>query len=212
MQSELKTKMVQRISVLAAICAAMIGVHLIDIPLLGALKSFGIHPREIGSAYTIITAPFLHSNFGHLFGNLSAFVVLAALCLLNGVRYFMKASALIIGIGGALVWLFARGSVHIGASGWIFGLWSLAMAQAWYDRSYRNALIAIGVAFVYGGMIYGVLPTQSGISFESHLFGAIAGVVAAYTLSRKPPQQVVLTPQTGELKFWPDEQREQTRR
>ncbi|MFM2410558.1 MAG: hypothetical protein RL481_1386, partial [Pseudomonadota bacterium] len=73
-------------------------------------------------------------------------------------------------------------------------------------------LIAIGVAFVYGGMIYGVLPTQSGISFESHLFGAIAGVVAAYTLTRKPPQQVVLTPRTGELKFWPDEQREQTRR
>jgi membrane associated rhomboid family serine protease len=209
MQSELKTKMVQRISVLAAICAAMVGVHLIDIPLLGALKSFGIHPREIGSAYTIITAPFLHSNFGHLFGNLSAFIVLAALCLLNGVRYFLKASALIIGIGGALVWLFARGSVHIGASGWIFGLWSLAIVQAWFDRSYRNIVIALGVLLVYGGMVFGMLPQGGNISFESHLFGAIAGGVAAWAMARRPiPVQIdVPATKVSELRFWPEDQR-----
>jgi membrane associated rhomboid family serine protease len=202
----------QRFTVLALICATMIGVHLIDIPLLGSLKSLGIQPREMGTAYTIVTAPFLHADFGHLFGNLSAFIVLGALCLLNGVRYFAKASAIIIGVGGALVWLFGRGSIHIGASGWIFGLWSLAIAQAWYDRSYRNAVIAIGVVLVYGGMIYGVLPTQEHISFEGHFFGALAGVIAAAMLSRKAPEVVTIAPRKGELQFWPDEQKEAKRR
>jgi membrane associated rhomboid family serine protease len=212
MEQRMKAKFKQRVTVLGAICAAMIGVHLIDIPLLGSLKSFGIQPREIGTAWTIATAPFLHADFGHLFGNLSAFIVLAALCLLNGVRYFAKASLIIIGLGGALVWLFGRGSVHIGASGWIFGLWSLAIAQAWYDRSYRNAVIALGVVFVYGGMIYGVLPRQDHVSFEGHFFGALSGIVAAAMLARKQPEQVVLAPRTAELKFWPDEQRDPTRR
>lgn len=181
----------------------MIGVHLVNFMLGGALNSFGIHPRQIGSAYTIVTAPFLHRDFGHLGNNLVAFAVLAGLCLFNnGTRYFFKASALIIVLGGALVWLLGRGNTHIGASGWIFGLWSLAMAQAWYDRSARNFAIAAGVAIFYGSMILGVLPGQTGISFESHLFGAIAGVIAASVLARKPEVVVMPPVREGELKFW----------
>jgi membrane associated rhomboid family serine protease len=202
----------QRASVVALICAAMIFVHMIDIALGGYLKSFGIQPREIDSAYTIALAPWLHGDFSHLFGNLAAFIVLAGLCLINGIRYFAKASVLIIGLGGALVWLFGRGNVHIGASGWIFGLWSLSLALAWFDRSYRNIVIAIAVVFFYGGMVFGVLPTDSYISFESHFFGALAGVFAAFTLSKKPPQIVDAPARVNELKFWPDEQRDGRRR
>jgi membrane associated rhomboid family serine protease len=195
--------MVQRISLLAAICAAMIAVHVIDLFLGGLLKSFGIQPREMGTGYTIATAPWLHANFAHLGSNLSAFVVLGALCLINGIRYFMKASGFIILITGACVWLFGRdGSNHIGASGWIFGLWALAIASAWFDRSYRNILIAVAVLFFYGGMIFGVLPTQSYISFESHFFGALAGVAAASILSR-PKERIAAAPTAQpELKFW----------
>jgi membrane associated rhomboid family serine protease len=195
--------MVQRISLLAAICAAMIAVHVIDLFLGGALKSHGIQPREIGTGYTIATAPWLHGDFVHLGSNLSALVVLGALCLLNGIRYFVKASGFIILLTGACVWLFARGDTnHIGASGWIFGLWALAIASAWFERSYRNIVIAIAVVFFYGGMIFGVLPTQGYISFESHLFGAMAGVAAAFILS-KPKERTNLPsqPQT-DLKFW----------
>lgn len=202
-----KQAAIERGTVIALICAVMIGIHLVDILLGGWLKSFGIQPRNVGSAYTVVTAPWLHSNFAHLGSNLSAFIVLAALCLINGVRYFAKASLLIILIGGALVWLFGRSANHIGASGWIFGLWSLAIATAWYDRSYRNLVIALGVLFFYGGLIWGVFPTQSSISFEGHLFGAIAGVLAASTLSRKPQQIVAAPVSSNTLKFWPDKQR-----
>ena len=187
--------------IIAMISAAMTAVHVIDLFLGGFLKSFGIQPREIGSAYTIATAPWLHANFVHLGSNLAAFVVLGSLVMLQGLRYFVKASALIILLGGALVWLLGRGSIHIGASGWIFGLWSLVIALAWFDRSRRNIAIALAVVFFCGGMVFGVLPTASYISFESHLFGAIAGVFAAFTLSKKPVEIVAPTRQ-NELKFW----------
>jgi membrane associated rhomboid family serine protease len=126
----------------------------------------------------------LHEDFGHLIHNLSAFVVLGSLCVLNGVCYFVKASVLIILMSGALVWLFGRDATHIGASGWIFGLWSLVIALAWYDRSLRNIAISLVVLFFYGGMAFGVLPIQGSISFESHLFGAVAGVMTAWMLPK----------------------------
>ena len=193
--------MVKRFTVLAAICATMIAVHILNLMLGGALLSFGIDPRNVGSAYTIFTAPWLHADFGHLFGNLASFIVLAAICLLNGIRYFLKASLLIILITGALVWLFARDNIHVGASGWIFGLWALVISLAFVDHSWRNIAISLAVTFFYGGMVFGVLPTDGYISFESHLFGALAGVITAALLS-KEPRQIASPSKSGELKFW----------
>lgn len=194
--------MIQHWKTIAAVGVMMIAVHIVNLFTGGYLTNFGIEPREIGGAYTIATAPLIHADVAHLGSNLAAFVVLGSLVLLQGLRYFAKASALIIVLGGALVWLLGRDGEHIGASGWIFGLWSLAIALAWFDRSPRNIAIALAVVFFYGGMVFGVLPTQGYISFESHLFGAIAGVVAASVLSKKPVP-VAAPERAGELKFWP---------
>ena len=193
--------MIQHWKTILSVSVTMVVVHVANLFTGGYLSSFGIAPRELGSAYTIATAPWLHADFGHLGSNLAAVVVLGSLVLLQGLRYFVKASALIILLGGALVWLFGRDSTHIGASGWIFGLWSLVIALAWFDRSPRNIAIALGVVFFYGGMVFGVLPTASYISFESHLFGAVAGIFAAFTLSKKPVEIAAPTRQ-NELKFW----------
>jgi len=193
--------MIQHWKTILGVSASMIAVHVVNMFTGGYLNSFGIEPREIGSAYTIATAPWLHADLGHLGSNLAAFVVLGSLVLLQGLRYFVKASAVIIILGGALVWLLGRDSTHIGSSGWIFGLWSLVIALAWFDRSPRNIAIALAIVFFYGGMVFGVLPTASYISFESHLFGAIAGIFAAFTLSKKPVE-IVAPARQNELKFW----------
>ena len=203
--------MFQHWKTIAGVGATMIAVHVANLFTGGYLSNFGIEPREIGGAYTIVTAPFIHSDIAHLGSNLAAFVVLGSLVLLQGLRYFVKASAVIIGVGGALVWLFARTGDHIGASGWIFGLWSLVIALAWFDRSPRNIAIALAVVFFYGGMVFGVLPTEGYISFESHLFGAIAGVFAAFTLSKKPVE-IIPEARAGELKFWPTDDKIKSRR
>jgi membrane associated rhomboid family serine protease len=197
--------MMQHWKTIAGLSAAMIAVHIVNLLTGGYLSNFGIEPREIGGAYTIATAPLIHADMGHLGSNLAAFVVLGSLVLLQGLRYFVKASAVIILLGGALVWLFARPGDHIGASGWIFGLWSLVIALAWFDRSPRNIAIALAVVFFYGGMVFGVLPTQGYISFESHLFGAIAGVFAAFTLSKRPAVEILAPERQNELKFWPQD-------
>jgi membrane associated rhomboid family serine protease len=189
---------------IAALCAVMIAVHLLNILLGGALNGFGIQPREPDSALGILFAPWLHNDFAHLGSNLAAFVILAALCLIDGIRHFLKASALIIIVGGALLWMFGRSGVHIGASGWIFGLWALVIAQAWYDRRWRTILIAFIVLIYYGSMALGLLPLQSGVSFEGHVFGAIAGAVAARVLTRRAAIAARPGDRTGALKFWPN--------
>lgn len=197
--------MIRHWKTIAGLSVAMIAVQAVNLITGGYLSHFGIEPRDVGGAYTIATAPFIHADIAHLVSNLAAFAVLGSLVLLQGLRYFVKASAVIILLGGALVWLLGRPGDHIGASGWIFGLWSLVIALAWFDRSPRNVAIALAVVFFYGGMVFGVLPTQGYISFESHLFGAIAGVFAAFTLSKKPAVEIVAPVRQNELKFWPQE-------
>jgi membrane associated rhomboid family serine protease len=195
--------MIRHWKAIAGVSAAMIAVHIVNFFSGGYLSNFGIEPRELGGAYTVATAPLIHADVGHLGSNLAAFVVLGSLVMLQGLRYFVKASAVIILLGGALVWLFARPGDHIGASGWVFGLWSLVIALAWFDRSPRNIAIALAVLFFYGGMVFGILPTQGYVSFESHLFGALAGVVAASVLSKKADGIIAAPKRKGELKFWP---------
>ncbi len=189
---------------IAAICGVMIAVFAVDFLLGGSLGQYGVRPRDLDGATGILFAPLLHADTSHLGSNLAAFVVLAALSLIDGIRRFAKASAIIIVIGGALLWLFGRDGLHIGASGWIFGLWAMVIAQAWYDRRWHNILIAVGVLAYYGSMAIGVLPLQSGVSFEGHLFGAVAGVFAARFLARPITIASRSVERAGELKFWPD--------
>ena len=93
---------------------------------------------------------------------------------------YLKTSFFIIVLSGSLVWLLGREATHIGASGWIFGLWSLIIFNGFFERNFRSIILAVFVIFFYGGMVFGVLPKDPRISFESHLFGAIAGFLFAY--------------------------------
>lgn len=151
----------------------------------GALRGFGIYPREPTALLFIFTAPFVHGNWLHLINNSIGFLIFSSLCLVRGKRFYWQCSLLIIVVGGFLVWLFGRAAIHIGASGWIFGLWSLTITLAWFEKSVVNVLVALIVILLYGGMIIGVLPSQPGVSFEGHAFGALSGVLAAATYGRR---------------------------
>ena len=148
----------------------------------GQLNNWGIYPRNIQGLWGVIFAPFLHGNSTHLLNNLVGLSLFSALTLWHSPTYYWRASAIIILLGGIGVWLFGRPSLHIGASGWIFGLWAINIANPWYNRSIKTFFIAAIVILVWGTMVFGVLPQQPHTSFEAHLFGAIAGVIAAATL------------------------------
>ncbi len=173
-----------RIRIMAGLLLFMMAVHAANMMMDGGLNQLGIYPRVMSSWFHIFTAPFIHGDISHLLNNLAGLSILGSFCLVRSPRFFLSASLFIITVSGLLIWIFARSGSHIGASGWIFGLWSLSLAMAWFDRRFINILVALLVLIFYGGMIYGVLPIDSRVSFEAHLFGALAGVIYAFIFTR----------------------------
>lgn len=163
-----------------ALCLLLILVQVVNMALNYQLNRYGIQPRQLHSLWAIITAPFLHASWLHVLNNILGLCIFSALYLVHSLSRYIKSSLFIILLTGLLVWLFGRNAIHVGASGWVFGLWSLCIATACFERRLRNIIIACLVIIFYSGFIYGVLPGKAGVSFESHLFGAIAGILCAY--------------------------------
>ncbi|AZE69558.1 rhomboid family intramembrane serine protease [Pseudomonas synxantha] len=170
---------------IAGLALLMVALQLLNVATGYSLMAFGLVPRTLHGLFGILTSPFLHASFAHLSANLIAFLVLGTLVILDGLHRFIAVSAIVILLGGALVWLFGFAGIHVGASGWVFGLWAYLLARAWFHRSWSNLITAGVVAVLYGGLILGFLPRQ-GVSFEGHLFGAFAGFIAAKVLLSAP--------------------------
>ncbi len=164
-------------------------LHGVNQLLFGELYQFSLYPRELESLPNIFLAPLLHADWAHVFNNVFGLFIFGTFCSIEGKSFFIRSSLTIIIISGLLVWLFGRPAYHIGASGWIFGLWSLCIANAWLKKSFKSISIAIVIIVFYGSMIFGVLPLRTGISFEYHLFGMFAGIVAAFLYSSKTPTE-----------------------
>lgn len=155
----------------------------------GRLDAYGIVPRHFNTLSHILTAPFLHGDFAHLISNTVPLAVLAFLNALRGLSRFLLSTLIIVVIGGLLVWLLARSGDHLGASELVFGYFGLLLASAWHDRRPLSIITAIVALLLYGGALWGVLPRDPYISWESHLFGFGAGVLAGRWLSpRHLPQ------------------------
>lgn len=167
----------RKLNLLAIICLIMAGVHLLNFILDYQLLYLGVLPRELESLPFIPLMPFLHGSVVHLTNNLVGLLIFGGLLIVRSRKLFIRSSVFIVLVGGLLVWFFGRSNIHVGASGWVFGLWSLLIAVAFYSRQFWDLLIATFVIIFYGGMAYGVLPGDPLVSFESHLFGAIAGVL-----------------------------------
>lgn len=171
--------------IIAGVALMMVAIQLLNMVSGYSLTMFGLVPRTGYGLVGIVTSPFLHGSLAHLLANLVPFLVLGTLVIADGFKRFVTVSAIIILLGGSLVWLFGFNGVHVGASAWIFGLWAYLLARAWFHRSWSNVLIAVIVALLYGGLIFGFIPRQ-GVSFEGHIGGAFAGFFAARLLFSAP--------------------------
>ena len=146
----------------------------------GALLTFGIIPRTAIGLRGILLAPFLHGSLNHLIANSIPFVLLGWLVMLRDSRHFVPVTAYAMLASGAMAWLLgATGSVHVGASGVIFGYLGFLMLSGWYARSFGSIVISIAVTLLWGGLVTGVMPGAAGISWQAHLGGFIGGVLAA---------------------------------
>jgi len=163
-------------------------LEIVDIFFMGGrLNFYGIFPRHLIGLRGILFMPFLHGGFGHLIANTIPFLTLGWLIMLRETSDFFVVTALTMLVSGLGIWLFgAPNTVHIGASGLIFGYLGFLLLRGFFERSVISILLSLIVGFLYGGVIWGVLPTQPGVSWEGHLFGFIGGVLAARLLSQRP--------------------------
>ena len=152
------------------------------------LTNWGILPRTVGGLIGVPLAPFIHAGLWHAISNTVPIFILGGFMLSTGEDRFWRITVIIILISGALVWLFARSSYHVGASGLVLGYFGALLARAIFERSVISIAIAIVTVTLYGGLLWGVLPLRSYISFESHFFGLLAGF-AAVRLTSKPPSK-----------------------
>lgn len=156
-----------------------------------ALNNLGIRPRNILGLQGILFAPFLHGNWRHLISNTFPLVILSWLIMARD-RSEWIAVTVLTAIGSGLgTWLFGGATtIHIGASGVVFGYFGFLVARAYFERSMGSIAICLLVLALFGGMIWGILPVRVGISWEGHLFGLLGGIAAAWTiaaLNRKVP-------------------------
>jgi len=169
---------------LLGLLAVMWAVEVVDFVLPTPLDQFGIRPRSTRGLAGIVLSPFLHVGFGHLLSNSIPFLLLGGLVMTRGLKKFGLLSLWVILLGGAGVWLLgAGGTVHLGASLLIFGYLGFLLSRGIFERSVGGVLLSLALLVGYGGMLYGVLPGQPGISWLGHLCGFLAGLAGAWALA-----------------------------
>lgn len=152
----------------------------------GALDAYGIVPRDLVGLRGIPLAPFLHADFAHLSANTLPLFILGSLIGFKGVVRLAQVSVSVILLGGFALWVVGRDGVHLGASMVVFGYFGYLVAAAFFERNARSIWLAWIATLLYGGIIWGALPSNSAVSWEGHLCGLIAGVVTARRLAEPP--------------------------
>lgn len=143
-------------------------------------SDWGIFPREWDGIFGIIAAPYIHSDFQHLASNSVPLVVLTTIMMFFYSRVAIPSYFIIQFLTGFAVWLFARPSYHIGASGIVYGLVAFVFWSGVFRRNMRSIVLALIVVILYSGYFHGIVPNKEGVSWESHLFGGLVGIFTAF--------------------------------
>jgi membrane associated rhomboid family serine protease len=174
--------------VLGATVALLWIVFVVDFILPVDLRQFGVRPRDVDTLAGILFAPFLHGDVDHLAANTIPMLALGWLVMLRDPRHFALVFLAAMLGGGLVAWfLGAPGSVHIGASGVIFGFLGFLIFAGWYARSFSSIAISLVVIALWGGLVLGVLPGDAGISWQAHLGGFGGGAASARWFARSLP-------------------------
>ncbi|MFI0724397.1 rhomboid family intramembrane serine protease [Streptomyces sp. NPDC021224] len=145
------------------------------------LDTYGISPRQGSELLDIVPAAFLHVGFSHLASNSLPLLVLGFIAALSGIARYLAVALTVMVVSGLGVWLTAPAhSVTLGASGLIFGLFGYLVVRGFVDHRALDVIVGLIVGVLYGSILWGVLPTATGVSWQAHLFGLVGGVVAAF--------------------------------
>jgi membrane associated rhomboid family serine protease len=166
-------------------------VKLVEITLGISFVKGGVYPRHLKGLHGILSSPFVHSGYAHLVSNSVPFFILLFALVYFYRKYSYRIFWQIFLFSGICVWLAGREAWHIGASGVVYGLAAFHLVSGIMRNDVRLLTISVVVVFLYGGMVWGMFPINPDVSWESHLWGAVSGVILAlhyrkYNVSRKP--------------------------
>lgn len=162
-------------------------IHLLSLSLHIDLTRMGVLPRNFVGLLGIITSPLIHADFSHLISNTIPLIILGWIIFSFYPKLSFMLFIFIYLLTGLLVWIFARQVYHIGASGVVYGFVSFLFFSGIFRRDNKSIALALIITFLYGGLVWGMIPGWEGISWESHLFGAITGLTAAYLFRKIDP-------------------------
>jgi membrane associated rhomboid family serine protease len=173
------------IALLAATVALMWGVQLINSLDSYKLDQDGLYPHNVDRLWGIVTTSFLHASWSHLIGNTIPFVFMGVLIALSGARRFAAVTLIVIVLGGLGTWLISPTGVPVvGASGVVFGYATFLLTRGFFNHSVTEVLAGVVVGAVFGSALLASLVPHGNVSWQGHLCGGIAGVIAARLLSR----------------------------
>ncbi len=150
-----------------------------------SLNNFGIHPRHLNSLFGIITTVFLHGSLSHLMSNTLPLLLAITALFGNYPKIAKKVLIYSIIFTGVLVWLLARSANHIGASGILYAILTFIFVSGFIRKDMQSIGISIAIVFLYGSLIFGVIPNKEYISWESHLFGMLVGIFLAWLYRKR---------------------------
>jgi membrane associated rhomboid family serine protease len=172
---------------LVALCWVVFAIN--NLLFSGYFSQYGIIPRRISSLPGIVWAPFLHGSLTHLAANTLPLLVLGAiLCGRSGSEFALVSVAGTL-VGGGLTWLFAREASHIGASGLVFCFFGYLGSLAYFRRTFGTLVLSAVCVLGYGGMLKGILPTSTAVSWEGHLAGLVTGIALAGVMAKTKPRK-----------------------
>jgi membrane associated rhomboid family serine protease len=175
---------------MCAVIPVLFLIEVIDIGAGGYLDvAGGIIPHRIDGLDGVLFSPFLHAGWDHLYGNSIPLILVGTFALAGGAKRFIYSTGLIMLISGLGVWFIGSpNSVVVGASGVVFGYLGLLVARGFVERSWWNLGVAAFIGLLYWYQLYNVLPTDQPISWQGHLLGLIAGMIAAVVFRRRRPR------------------------
>jgi membrane associated rhomboid family serine protease len=202
---ETRDRHIEGLALLAGMVALMWVVEVVNTISSNGLDSDGIYARNVGRFWGILTSPFIHASFQHLTDNTVPFVFLGVIIAFRGAHRLALVTAFIILIGGLGTWLISpshAGSNHaaldtIGCSGVVFGYASYLLTRGIFDRNLWELGIGVVVGVVWGAVLVASLVPHTGISWQAHLSGGVAGVIVAWRLSHVDRQSRARTEEPG---------------
>ncbi|MFT5707291.1 MAG: membrane associated rhomboid family serine protease [Oceanospirillaceae bacterium] len=175
----------QQIKIVFALSLMLAILEVINIVTARALNQFGLIPRQLTGLIGIFSAPLLHGSLWHFFSNIIPFALFSFLLLQHGTKRYLQVTLICTVVSGLLVWLFARSAIHVGASGLIYGYFGYLVLAGFLSKKLKLILISLFVGLSYGTLVFGILPVSRYISWESHLFGLIVGLLCAYWIHKR---------------------------